>query len=137
MFNEWLAAPPLLARSYVFVISDPVGSVTLVPHSVHRLTGRGPILGLLNSIQTLGAITALPIIGFLADRLGRRRTIALGAAWTLVGAVLQGSAKHIAAFLIARFLIGWGLAYTVAASPLLLAELALALPRRHWRLILG
>ncbi|KAH6695623.1 hypothetical protein F5X68DRAFT_272897 [Plectosphaerella plurivora] len=55
-------------------------------------------------------------------------------AWTLVGAVLQGSAKHIAAFLIAGFLIGWGLAYTVVASPLLLAELALA---RHRGTILA
>jgi MFS family permease len=35
------------------------------------------------------------------------------------------SSKHIPQFVIARFLIGWGLAFTVVASPLLLVELAL------------
>ncbi|OAQ90461.1 MFS transporter, SP family, sugar:H+ symporter [Purpureocillium lilacinum] len=85
----------------------------------------GPILGLLNSIQSVGAIVALPLVGWLVDRIGRRASIAFGAAWTLVGAILQGSAKHVAPFIIARFLIGWGLAFTVVGAPLLLAELAL------------
>ncbi|KAL1837584.1 hypothetical protein VTJ49DRAFT_3625 [Mycothermus thermophilus] len=87
---------------------------------------RGPLLGLLASIQTVGAMLALPSIGWLADKIGRRRSIVFGAAWTLVGAALQGSAVHLAAFIIARFLIGFGLAYTVVASPVLLSELALA-----------
>jgi len=68
---------------------------------------------------------ALPLVGWLVDRIGRRASIAFGAAWTLVGAILQGSAKHVAPFIIARFLIGWGLAFTVVGAPLLLAELAL------------
>ncbi|KAJ6441376.1 hexose transporter protein [Purpureocillium lavendulum] len=85
----------------------------------------GPVLGLLNSIQSVGAIVALPLVGWLVDKIGRRASIAFGASWTLIGAALQGSAKHIAPFVIARFLIGWGLAFTVVAAPLLLAELAL------------
>jgi MFS family permease len=69
---------------------------------------------------------ALPSIGWLVDKIGRRRSIVFGAAWTLVGAALQGSAHHLAAFIISRFLIGFGLAYTVVASPVLLCELALS-----------
>jgi hypothetical protein len=38
---------------------------------------------------------------------------------------LTASSKEIPQFVIARFLIGWGLAFTVVASPLLLVELAL------------
>jgi MFS family permease len=38
---------------------------------------------------------------------------------------LPASSKQIPQFVIARFLIGWGLAFTVVASPLLLVELAL------------
>lgn len=70
-------------------------------------------------------MVALPLIGWVVDRFGRRSSIAFGAAWTLLGAILQASAKHVAPFIIARFLIGWGLAFTVVGAPLLLAELAL------------
>jgi sugar porter (SP) family MFS transporter len=70
-------------------------------------------------------MVAIPFIPLVVDGWGRRWGIAFGAAWTLVGAILQGSSKHIAQFVIARFLIGWGLAYTVVAAPPLLCELAL------------
>ncbi|KAF4333978.1 general substrate transporter [Fusarium beomiforme] len=85
----------------------------------------GPVLGLLNSIQTVGAMLALPFIGWVVDKVGRRRSIAFGASWTLLGAILQASSKHIAQFIISRFIIGFGLAFTVVGAPLLLAELAL------------
>lgn len=67
----------------------------------------------------------MPLIGWAVDKLGRRWSIAFGAFWTLLGGVLQGSSKNIAQFIIARFFIGWGLAFTVVGGPLLLAELAL------------
>lgn len=86
---------------------------------------KGPILGLLNSIQNVGAILALPFVSKIVDTFGRRKAIAFGASFTIVGAILQASSKDIPQFIIARFLIGWGLAYTVVASPLLLVELAL------------
>ncbi|KAL4783839.1 general substrate transporter [Aspergillus varians] len=86
---------------------------------------KGPVLGLLNSIQTVGAIVCLPFIGPVLDRFGRRKAIGFGAAWTLIGAALQGSAHQIPQFVISRFLIGFGLAFTSVAAPLLLAELAI------------
>ncbi|RBA18211.1 hypothetical protein FPRO05_10506 [Fusarium proliferatum] len=85
----------------------------------------GPVLGLLNSIQTVGAMLALPFIGWVVDKVGRRKSIAFGASWTLLGAILQATSKHIAQFVISRFIIGFGLAFTVVGAPLLLAELAL------------
>lgn len=86
---------------------------------------KGPVLGLLNSIQSVGALLAVPLIPILADRLGRRHTIVIGASFTILGGALQGSSKSIAQFVISRFFIGWGLAHTVVASPLLLVELVL------------
>lgn len=68
---------------------------------------------------------ALPFIGWTVDKIGRRRSIAFGASWTLLGAILQASSKEIAQFVISRFIIGFGLAFTVVGAPLLLAELAL------------
>ncbi|OCK79551.1 general substrate transporter [Lepidopterella palustris CBS 459.81] len=86
---------------------------------------QGPVLGLLNSIQPVGALVALPFITWVVDKWGRRWSIVFGASWTIIGAILQASSKEIPQFVIARFLIGWGLAYTVVGSPLLLVELAL------------
>jgi sugar porter (SP) family MFS transporter len=68
---------------------------------------------------------AIPFITWIVDNWGRRWCIVFGASWTLIGAILQASAMHIPQFVIARLLIGWGLAYTVVGSPLLLVELAL------------
>jgi MFS family permease len=68
-------------------------------------------------------MVALPFITWIVDSLGRRRAIAFGASWTIIGAILQASSKQIPQFVIARFIIGWGLAYTVVASPLLIVEL--------------
>jgi sugar porter (SP) family MFS transporter len=85
----------------------------------------GPVLGLLNSIQPVGAVVGLPFITPIVDKWGRRWSIVWGASWTIVGAILQASAYQIPQFVIARFLIGFGLAFTVVGSPLLLAELAL------------
>jgi MFS family permease len=86
---------------------------------------KGPVLGLLNSIQNVGAFVALPFTTYVVDNWGRRWSIVFGASWTLIGAILQASAHQIPQFVIARFLIGFGLAYTVVAAPLLMVELAL------------
>jgi MFS family permease len=56
---------------------------------------------MLNSIQTVGAMIALPFITWLVDTWGRRPSIIFGALWTLVGAILQGSAEEIPQFAIA------------------------------------
>ncbi|KEZ40516.1 hypothetical protein SAPIO_CDS8418 [Scedosporium apiospermum] len=106
-------------------MADKIGPPTAWYHDREFDHPKGPVLGLLNSIQTVGAMVALPLIGWLVDKVGRRKAIAFGASWTCLGAVLQGSSKHIAQFVISRFLIGWGLAFTVVAAPSLLAELAL------------
>ncbi|KAH8688809.1 general substrate transporter [Talaromyces proteolyticus] len=95
---------------------------------------RGAILGLLNSVQNVGAIIALPSVPILVDRLGRRHSLAFGAGVLLVAGVLQGTAFSVAQFIVARFLIGFGLAFTIVASPLLLVELALP---QHRGVIMG
>jgi sugar porter (SP) family MFS transporter len=70
-------------------------------------------------------MVALPFITPIVDSWGRRWSIVWGAAWTIVGAILQASSKEIPQFVISRFIVGWGLAFTVVGSPLLLVELAL------------
>jgi len=54
----------------------------------------GPILGLLTSAYSLGAILALPFVPFVADRLGRRMSITFGSIIMVIGAVLQTATQN-------------------------------------------
>ncbi|KAH6873874.1 major facilitator superfamily domain-containing protein [Thelonectria olida] len=92
-----------------------MGNIQLLPSWQEEFNHpSAPVLGLLNSIHTVGAMISLPLIGWFIDRFGPRKSTALGASWTLVEAILHASSKHVAQFVIA--LVG---------APLLLVELPL------------
>lgn len=121
--HEWSPNPAILAIPYVITTETRLKACELIISEFDY--PKGPVLGLLNSIQTVGAMLALPLITPVVDKFGRRISIFFGASWTIVGAILQASSHHLAQFVISRFLIGFGLAFTVVGAPLLLAELAL------------
>lgn len=87
-------------------------------------TPTGSTLGLFNAIQNIGSIAAIPFSPFLADGIGRRPTIMLGASLMLVGVVLQSAAQSIGMFIAARGIIGFGLQWAQMAAPMLITELA-------------
>lgn len=60
--------------------------------------------------------------GMIADRLGRRPAIFWGSLITIVGIVLQGAAQHIAMFMIARVILGFGSAVSGIAGAVYLTE---------------
>lgn len=45
--------------------------------------------------------------GFTMDRIGRRKTVMLGAVINLIGAALQAGARSLAMILVGRILAGW------------------------------
>ncbi|KAK0123831.1 hypothetical protein ONS95_008825 [Cadophora gregata] len=81
-------------------------------------------LALLNAIQNVGQLVALPFCAIACDKFGRRATLVFGAAIMLVGTILQGAAKNTGMFIAARGLLGFGLAFNITAAPLLILELA-------------
>jgi MFS family permease len=85
---------------------------------------KGGTLGLFNAIQSIGGLAGLPFAPYLNDYMGRRYTIFLGSCIMLVGVALQTAAQNIGMFIGARFLLGFGLAFSALASPTLLTELA-------------
>lgn len=88
-------------------------------HSPH-----GGTLGLFNAIQNIGSLAAYPFAPYLADGLGRRPTIFIGACIMIAGTILQTVAHSFGMFIGARFLIGFGLTFAAAAAPLLVTEIA-------------
>lgn len=71
--------------------------------------------------------------GALAERVGRRGTLALGGVCTAVGNLLCASAPNYPAFLGARFLAGIGAALTLTAAQIVLADIST--PARRGRIM--
>ncbi|KAG8901904.1 hypothetical protein FRB99_005007 [Tulasnella sp. 403] len=84
----------------------------------------GPTLGLMTSVQNIGGLVALPFAPLITDGLGRRKAIFIGGFLMLNGVALQSQAHNIVQFISARALLGFGMAFSVNAAPLLVTELA-------------
>ncbi|KAL1695129.1 general substrate transporter [Schizophyllum commune] len=84
----------------------------------------GQELGILNAIQGIGGLIALPLSPYLNDGFGRRAGIVLGATIMIVGTVLQSASNTIQMFIGARFLLGFGCCFAASAAPLLITEVA-------------
>lgn len=83
----------------------------------------GSLLGLLNCIMAVGYLTAIPVVPYAADILGRRMGVAIGCIIMILGVVLQTISINFRMFIVARFFIGFGVAIAHGSSPLLITEL--------------
>ena len=54
----------------------------------------GPLLGIISSAYNLGAILAVPVVPWVAQKWGRRWSIMLGSIFQCVGAIIQGFSVH-------------------------------------------
>lgn len=70
----------------------------------------------------IGGIIGPLFAGVISDRFGRRPTIFWGSLLTLLGVLLQTAAQHIAMFVIARIILGFGTAVSGVASGVYLSE---------------
>jgi len=104
------------------------------------------MLGLLNAIQSIGSLVALPFAPYLADGVGRRTAVLFGAGimvrpppitlWPknpinavltiqqAIATVIQTASQSVGMFIGARFLIGFGLTFASGGAAMLVAELA-------------
>jgi MFS family permease len=81
------------------------------------------ILGFINACYQLGSILAVPVAPWLAQRLGRRWSIMIGSIIQAIGALLQGFAQHIAMYIIARMMLGFGILFCIISGSSLIGEL--------------
>ncbi|KAK7948082.1 uncharacterized protein PG986_008968 [Apiospora aurea] len=104
----------------------------LVSEDFQRLfpqTNDAAISGIVTSCFLLGAFFGAIAAFVLGDKLGRKRTIALGHSLNLAGAVLQFTSWHLPQLLVGRVVNGVGMGMTSTISPVYLAECA----RSHLR----
>ncbi|KAI1367890.1 hexose transporter [Xylaria arbuscula] len=84
----------------------------------------GAILGLVNAAQAIGSVLALPFIGVLTDKFGRKPVLFMGLVIIIVATIIQATSHNLSQFIIARAVVGFGGMFSVHPSPLLIAELA-------------
>jgi sugar porter (SP) family MFS transporter len=82
------------------------------------------LVEIITSWVTLGALFGALLAGLLADRMGRRRTILVGAVLFCVGAMLEACAPGTAVLVVGRFTVGFAVGVASVAAPLYAAEMA-------------
>ncbi|KAI5786603.1 general substrate transporter [Pyronema domesticum] len=112
-----------------FLFGYDSGVMTDVIASQHFLnffhtTKYSPILGAIVSTFAGGACIGALSGSLTIDRLGRRKSIQIGAAVCIIGAILQAAAMHLAMLLIGRIITGWAVGIMSMAVPVYQAELA-------------
>lgn len=85
---------------------------------------QGARLGLINAAQSIGSVVALPFVGALSDKYGRKPVLLTGILLVLVATVIQSASVNLAMFIVSRLVVGFGGMFVVQPSPLLIAELA-------------
>lgn len=63
-------------------------------------------------------------VGITSDRLGRRKAIAFGCAFGVLGGALMAGAAHVAMLIIGRMLVGYAVGTITGVAPVFGAEIA-------------
>ncbi|KFX97816.1 hypothetical protein V490_02607 [Pseudogymnoascus sp. VKM F-3557] len=82
-----------------------------------------PMLGFISSCYQLGSVFGVPVAPYLNQRYGRRWSIMVGSLIMCVGAILQAFAQHVAMYIIARMILGFGIVLCIIAGSALIGEL--------------
>lgn len=80
--------------------------------------------GAMNGLFQGGGLLGSCFGGFGDDRIGRRRSMFITTILCIVGGALQAGSVHIAMFLVARFITGFGVGGVVLLVPLWQSEVA-------------
>ncbi|WWC73874.1 uncharacterized protein I206_107846 [Kwoniella pini CBS 10737] len=106
-------------------------AVLAMPHfqnTFHSGT-TGPKVSVIFSLYTVGAMVGAPFAAVLSDKFGRRRAMLGGSFVIITGMIIAATAKHVAQFVVARFVLGFGIAIMTVAAPAYSIEIA----PPHWR----
>jgi MFS family permease len=101
-----------------------VAVMVMTPLHMHHGGATLNVIGLVISVHVLGMFAFAPIVGFLADAVGRTEVLAAGAVTLLVSLYLAGSAPMGASWRIGvgLFLLGLGWSLSTVAGSALVTE---------------
>ncbi|TRX91859.1 hypothetical protein FHL15_007178 [Xylaria flabelliformis] len=77
---------------------------------------RGATLGLVNAAQSIGSVLALPFVGVLTDKYGRKPSLIAGLVTVVVATIVQATSVKLPQFIISRAIVGFGGMCAILAS---------------------
>ncbi|KAF5713325.1 ascus developmental protein [Fusarium globosum] len=83
-----------------------------------------PLRGAIVSMYQAGAWLGSASVGITSDKLGRRKAIAFGCIWGVIGGAVMAGAAHVAMLIIGRLLVGFAVGTITGVSPVFGAEIA-------------
>jgi sugar porter (SP) family MFS transporter len=81
-----------------------------------------PVTGTVVAVYTLGCLTGALCSTIIGNKLGRRKTLVIGALWASIGLILQASSFSLAQMVIGRIVSGFGVGGVNAIVPVWQAE---------------
>ncbi|XBG86942.1 MFS transporter [Enterococcus cecorum] len=102
----------IIAISNLFLIFTGVGLVIpVMPLLMEDMHFNGAIMGMMLSVFSITQLLASPIMGYLSDKLGRKKMIVLGMLLFAISEFIFGFANDKYIFYLSRGLGGWLLHY--------------------------
>ena len=119
----WMVGAVIMLAGLLFGYDQGVISGAL--EGIQKTFDVGTVLTeVITAWVTLGALFGALTAGILADRIGRRKTIATAAALFILGAALESLAPSTGVLVIGRLVVGFGVGVASVAAPLYAAEQA-------------
>ena len=125
----WYRRNRVLAWICVVIAVNQLGFGSIVPVVPLYAAAFGvsqALIGLTIAVYGLARFTASVPAGWLADRAGRRWSLATGGAITVVGNLICGLAPTYEVFLLGRFVAGSGAAMVLTSGQVILADITTA-----------
>ncbi|KAJ4421945.1 hypothetical protein N0V82_003442 [Gnomoniopsis sp. IMI 355080] len=105
--------------------SQMINALQIVPAwNTYFDNPQGSLKGIIAAAYSLGAIMSLPFIPIVNDKFGRRWSIFGGSLIMVIGALIQGFSQHVAMYIIARMILGFGIPTCIVSGSSLIGELA-------------
>ncbi|HUQ77394.1 MAG TPA: MFS transporter [Patescibacteria group bacterium] len=122
-----LVTPTFIALAGATLVFYVASGIVIAAAPVFGGEGLGlskATVGIAIAIYSIAALAMRPIVGWSTDRFGRRRSLLIGAALTVVGLLAHVIATNVGLFVVARCILGAGEAFWLVAALAAAADLA-------------
>lgn len=107
------------------IIGSTLGQPSFLAYfGLDTASNSAALQGAINGLFQAGGLFGTLVFGFLADKCGRCKAIFIATVVAVIGGALQAGSVHIAMFLVARFITGFGIGGLVMLVPLWQSEVA-------------
>lgn len=134
--TPWYKQPHLLRLNFclfsLFLFSSANGYDGSLMNGLQALTQwnafmdypTGAWLGFINAVPFLGAVVCYPVVAWTNNKIGRKKSVAIGYFWLVLGTSLQTASHNHASFVLGRLFTGGVSSFFGVSAAVLITETA-------------